>query len=185
MSEGYDLAVIGGGPAGSVLAALVARGGHRVVLLEREAGPRYRIGESLLPATIQDLAPMIGAEAAIAEADFVLKRGATFCWGDRPDEPWTLAFGGDIASGRTAFNVDRARFDEILLDAAIANGAEVRRGTSLTALSDPDASGRRALRVTGPQGETVVHARMTANAAGRMRLGIPGLDARQHSESYI
>ena len=179
-----DLAVIGGGPAGSVLAALVAQAGHRVVLLERETGPRYRIGESLLPATIQDIAPMIGAKEAIEAADFVLKRGATFCWGDRPDEPWTLAFGPSIETGRTAFNVDRSRFDEILIEAAIANGAEVRRGVTVTDVSALNGQGRRTLSLSGPGGETTLDARITANASGQMRFRIPELDSRQQSAFF-
>lgn len=179
-----DLAIIGGGPAGSVLAALVAQAGHRVVLLERETGPRYHIGESLLPATIHDLAPMIGAKEAIEAAGFVLKRGATFCWGDRPDEPWTLAFGPSIETGRTTFNVDRSRFDEILIDAAVANGAEVRRGVTVTDVSGPDGEGGRTLRLSASGDETTLDARMTANASGLMRLRVPELDARRQSAFF-
>ena len=49
--ENYDVIVIGGGPAGSTTAALVAEYGHRVLLLEREKFPRFQIGESLMPGT--------------------------------------------------------------------------------------------------------------------------------------
>ena len=47
--ENCDVVVIGGGPAGSTTAALLARRGHRVVLLEKDSHPRFHIGESLLP----------------------------------------------------------------------------------------------------------------------------------------
>jgi flavin-dependent dehydrogenase len=50
-NNSYDVIVIGGGPAGSTVATLVAEKGHRVLLLEREKCPRFKIGESLMPAT--------------------------------------------------------------------------------------------------------------------------------------
>src|ERR1700753_3422550 len=51
-SSEFDVVIVGGGPAGSTLAALVAMQGHRVLILEKEHFPRYQIGESLLPSTI-------------------------------------------------------------------------------------------------------------------------------------
>src|SRR3954470_10435951 len=48
----YDVAIIGGGPAGSTAATLLARAGRRVILLERDKFPRFHIGESLLPFTV-------------------------------------------------------------------------------------------------------------------------------------
>ena len=49
----YDVAIIGGGPAGSTAATLLARAGRRVIVFEREKFPRFHIGESLLPFSIQ------------------------------------------------------------------------------------------------------------------------------------
>ena len=56
-----DVAVIGGGPAGATLATLRAQNGLDVELYERELGPRYCVGESLLPATPRHLVPLPGA----------------------------------------------------------------------------------------------------------------------------
>ena len=50
-NSNYDVIVMGGGPAGAVTAALVARAGHRTLLLERSAEPAFKVGESLMPAT--------------------------------------------------------------------------------------------------------------------------------------
>ena len=130
-TEHYDLIVIGAGPAGSVLAALVAEAGNRVLLIDREQLPRYQIGESLLPATLNGIAELLGVREQMDNAGFVLKRGATFHWGSSPDL-WTLNFGGaphDTLPGPdwpTALNVRRDRFDAILLDRARQAGVTVR-----------------------------------------------------------
>jgi flavin-dependent dehydrogenase len=59
----YDVAIIGGGPAGSTAATLLARAGRRVVMLEREKFPRFHIGESLLPFSMKAFTRMnLGAK---------------------------------------------------------------------------------------------------------------------------
>ncbi len=113
----YDVIVVGGGPGGSTTATLVAKAGHRVLLLEKEVFPRYQIGESLLPSTIHGVCRLLGVTKEIAEASFMPKRGGTFRWGANP-EPWTFHFASSpLMHGGTAtsFQVERMKFDEILL----------------------------------------------------------------------
>ncbi|APU15544.1 MULTISPECIES: tryptophan 7-halogenase [Actinoalloteichus] len=123
----YDVVVVGGGPGGSTVAALVAMQGHRVLLVEKERFPRYQIGESLLPATVHGIGRLLGITDELTRAGFVVKRGGTFRWGNNPD-PWTFSF---AASARfagdtsTAYQVERMRFDQILLDNARRVGVEV------------------------------------------------------------
>lgn len=131
MDPEYDLIVVGGGPAGSTAAAVVAMRGHRVLLLERETFPRYQIGESLLPATVHGLCGILGVADEVAEAGFTLKRGGTLRWGRDP-KPWQFSFSMTPRLPEptaTAFQVERSRFDEILLRNAARVGAEVREGT--------------------------------------------------------
>ncbi|MFI6444911.1 NAD(P)/FAD-dependent oxidoreductase [Kitasatospora sp. NPDC050543] len=114
--------VIGGGPGGATAAALLARAGVEVLLLERESFPRYHIGESLA-ASCRVVMELSGALEAVAAADFPIKRGALLRWGAEEDWTidWSKLFGEDVSS----WHVDRDVFDKILLDNAGTQGAEV------------------------------------------------------------
>ncbi|MEV8517157.1 tryptophan 7-halogenase [Dactylosporangium sp. NPDC051484] len=132
-TEQFDVVVVGGGPAGSTLAALVAKQGHSVLVLEKEFFPRYQIGESLLPSTIHGVCRLSGAADELAKAGFPLKKGGTFRWGANP-QPWTFSFSvSPTMAGptSTAYQVERSKFDKILLDNARRVGAQVREGCSV------------------------------------------------------
>ncbi len=130
MDERYDAIVIGGGPGGSTAAAYLARLGHRVLLLERSAFPRHRIGESLLPSMMPVLEDF-GLIPACREAGFVEKTGATFIWG-KTREPWSIRFEDtEFLPASFAFHVERSVFDRILLDNARDAGAEVHNDTTV------------------------------------------------------
>ncbi|GAB3578817.1 NAD(P)/FAD-dependent oxidoreductase [Amycolatopsis endophytica] len=129
-----DVVVVGGGPAGSTTASLIAMAGHRVVLLEKEHFPRYQIGESLLPATIHGVCRMLGVTEEIEKAGFTVKRGGSFRWGVNP-QPWNFLFALSpklSAANSTAFQVERMKFDEILLRNAQKLGVDVREGCAVT-----------------------------------------------------
>jgi halogenation protein CepH len=129
----FDVVVVGGGPSGSTLGTLVAMQGHRVLLLEKETFPRYQIGESLLPSTIHGIGRLLGVTDKLAAAGFLKKNGGTFRWGANPT-PWNFAFSvSPKVSGPTSFayQVERSKFDKILLDNAIEKGVEVRQNCSV------------------------------------------------------
>ena len=117
--------VIGGGPAGSTTAAMLARQGVEVMLLERERFPRDHVGESLLPASMPVLEEL-GVLGAVQEAGFVPKFGATMSWG-RDRAPWSWYFGETNAKYPHSYQVWRPRFDHILLENSRSLGVDVRQ----------------------------------------------------------
>jgi halogenation protein CepH len=133
-AENYDVVVAGGGPGGSTFASLVAMQGHRVLILEKEKFPRYQIGESLLPSTVHGVCRLTGVADDLAEAGFTRKRGGTLRWGAK-QEPWNFSFSVSpnmAASTSFAYQVERMKFDQILLDNARRRGAEVREECSVS-----------------------------------------------------
>ncbi len=134
--ENFDVVVIGGGPGGSTVSTILAMQNHRVLLLERDTFPRYQIGESLLPATIHGVCKILGLSEELKKAGFVRKLGGTFRWGTNPT-PWTFAFStaSTIAAPKAyAYQVERAKFDNLLLRNASHNGVDVRERHSVKSL---------------------------------------------------
>ncbi|MFD8221349.1 tryptophan 7-halogenase [Streptomyces sp. NPDC059697] len=132
-TETFDIIVIGGGPGGSTVSTLTAKQGHRVLLLEKETFPRYQIGESLLPSTVHGIGKLLGVTDKLREAGFTKKNGGTFRWGSSP-EPWTFSFAvSPKLAGPTSFayQVERMKFDQILLDNAREHGVEVREACTV------------------------------------------------------
>src|SRR5262249_8602119 len=121
----FDVAVIGGGPGGSSAATALARRGRRVLLLERDKFPRFHIGESQLPWNNEVLREL-GAFEAIAEGGFMPKWGASFRRPDGESEQYADFAHAVETPTPLAYQVDRERFDDILLRHAARSGADVR-----------------------------------------------------------
>lgn len=123
----YDCIVVGGGPAGSTAAALVAEAGFKTLLLERDLEPRRRVGESLMPETYWTF-ERLGLLPKLRESAFVSKVGVQFVNSSgRESQPFLFRRHDPRECSRT-WHVERARFDPLLLDNAAAKGAECRRG---------------------------------------------------------
>ncbi|MGH7402921.1 MAG: tryptophan 7-halogenase [Candidatus Rokuibacteriota bacterium] len=177
----YDVLVVGGGPGGSSAATFLSRGGLTVALAEREAFPRFHVGESLLPCNIPVL-ERIGVLGKVKAHGFIAKYGAYFHDQDmdlghhflfREGKPWPSH----------AYEVPRGEFDKILLEHAagqpnvtLLQPATVERVTF-------DADGVTA-RVADASGTREIRSRFLVDASGRdsflasrhgQRRPIPGL----------
>ncbi len=154
----HDVIVIGGGPAGSTTATLLAKQGFDVLLLERERFPRFQIGESLLPFN-NDVFARLGILHQLEQGDFVPKYGAEFVTGDGA-RGYTFRFDQNLkAPHDRAFQVTRAKFDELLMKTANEAGVVVRQETAVVGVDLSSTT------VTTASGETI-QARFIVDASG-------------------
>jgi flavin-dependent dehydrogenase len=144
----FDVIIIGAGPSGAVAAALLQRKSLSVLVLEKQQFPRFSIGESLLPHCMDFLeqADMLGA---VESAGFQPKNGAAFSLGEDYE---SFDFSDKSCSGwDSTYQVERARFDQILADEASRQGVEIRYQNSITWFQSDGARAR--LGVTDANGE--------------------------------
>ena len=126
MDEQFEVVIVGGGPAGATAAAALARAGIRVLVCEREAFPRFHIGESLLPAG-NTVFKEIGVWERIEAAGFVRKAGAEFESADGRKWVHNDFSKGLLPGNEYTYQVERARFDALMLEHARDCGATVRQ----------------------------------------------------------
>ncbi len=178
-----DVVVIGGGPAGSTAATLLAEKGHRVVLLEKDRHPRFHIGESLLPANVP-LFEKLGVADEVA-AIGIDKWGACFV------SPWhdhvgSFEFGGGLNPDiPKAYHVRRSELDRILFERARRAGAEVHEETRVREFDLGDRTTAPRVRAAGPDG-TVREwkARFLVDATGRDTLVANRLKVKRRNPDH-
>jgi flavin-dependent dehydrogenase len=157
-----DVLIIGAGPAGSVAAALLARRGYDVLVLERQKFPRFSIGESLLAYNMV-LLEEAGMVDAVMAQDYQFKNGAAF---DREGQYSAFNFADKSCAGyQYTFQMPRADFDSTLAAEAQRMGARIRFEVEITAV---DFSGARAsVTSRASDGATEVHEpRFVLDASG-------------------
>jgi flavin-dependent dehydrogenase len=154
----FDVVIAGGGPAGSVCAATLAKKGLKVLVLEKVKFPRFHLGESLLPNSL----PILDAIGVLPELEsrFIWKYGARFHEDHGPKRrkdrfEFANAWRGELDH---AFEVPRDEFDQLLLEHARTSGADVREEETVARLEKG--------RVTTKKGETF-EARFVVDATGR------------------
>jgi flavin-dependent dehydrogenase len=150
VQQTYNSIVIGGGPGGSTAGALLAKRGHKVLLLEKEVFPRFHIGESLLPYNLP-IFDELGVMRELKAAGFPKKYGAQFELGDKTRWVGFVFRDGRFTKHKEAMQVERAKFDHILLKNSAANGVDVREGWTVQRVDS--AEGGMTVQATGPNGE--------------------------------
>ncbi len=160
-----DVLVVGGGPAGSTIAALLAREGFRVVVIEKDHHPRFHIGESLLPMNLP-LLEELGVKDTV-ENIAMPKFGVEF---NSPHHNKTVEFLFEKALDKnhpSAYQVRRSQFDHILLKNAAAKGATVLEGHRASAVEFLPGGGARVTVSEEHAAPVVWEAKFLVDASGR------------------
>src|SRR5882724_9383138 len=177
MTAKYDVIVIGGGPSGSTVAARLAQRGRRVILLEKEHFPRFHIGESLLPCSMP-LFERLGVMPALLAHGFLPKYAAEFVTADGSLTRRYAFADGLIPGAPSAFEVDRAEFDHVLLKNAARLGVEVREGATATRFDINHERAEVTLRDEAGS-ETTLSAALLIDATGQASLMAGKLGMRE------
>ena len=182
-----DVVIIGGGPAGSVLASLLTQAGYSALVIERDIHPRDHVGESLTPST-NPIFKQIGFLQKMEDAGFVHKRGA--CWtAPRSDIGKYVSielaeFPPEGATQTYTYNVERDDFDAMLLRHAHEQGAQVLQGVRVEEVlfEEGRAVGVRAKVFDGWERE--IRARIVVDASGRRCMLASQLGLRKKDQDF-
>lgn len=181
-----DVVVIGGGPAGSTAANMLAQKGYEVVLLEKVRHPRLTVGESVLPH-VWNYLDLVGATKEIEAANFIQKSGGTAVWQGVIRQ---LAI-KDFGFTRPSLHVERDEFDQILLRTAERRGVRVFEEVSVRSVQLDEAE--RGVAYTDRRGggheEGRIRCRYLLDASGQAavianQLGIREFDNDLRFTSY-
>jgi len=178
----FDAIIIGAGPAGCAAAAVLAEKGRRVMILERETFPRYRIGESLIPYCWFPL-NRIGMIDKLKKSAFVKKYSVQFVGlSGRVSTPFYFFQHTEHDCANT-WQVVRSEFDQMLLDNAVEKGAQVMMPASAKSLicEDGKVVGVRAVDGGGEPFE--LRAPITIDASGRDLFAVRANDWRVPDEN--
>lgn len=127
-SSNYDVIVMGGGPAGSSVASILAREGRSVILFEKEEFPRHHIGESLMTDTYWTFQRM-GILEKLKQSPFVRKYSVQFASSTGRESRPFYFFEANHHESAVTWQVTRAEFDKFLLEHAQEQGAIINQGT--------------------------------------------------------
>jgi flavin-dependent dehydrogenase len=177
----YDCIVMGAGPAGSTVAALVAEQGYSTLLIEREKIPRFHVGESMVPESYWIL-ERLGIVQEMSRIGFTRKNGIQFVTNDDVETgPLLFTENGEHDSSVT-WHVERSKFDKLMYDTAYNRGATVVDETSITDIELRKQSPHK-VTVRGSDGkDQEITAKVLVDATGMQGLIANRMDLKVRDE---
>jgi flavin-dependent dehydrogenase len=170
MKNTYDVIVIGGGPAGSTAAALVAEAGHSTLLVEREQFPRFHVGESLMPECYWPL-QRLGLIERMKASKFTPKKSVQFVTASGKESSPFYFTEHDPRENSTTWQVERADFDKMLFDRAAELGADCYDQTRVMDVLFDDAQQARGVKLRTKDGQMhEVAAKVVMDGSGQSSL---------------
>lgn len=176
--------IMGGGPGGATAALTLKKLGHNVQVFEGSEFPRYKIGESFLPGTLS-IWKRLGVWGKIEKQGYVSKPSATFLWG-RDQAPYTFSFSTTKPHDWVfdhAIQVERGKFDQLLLKEVENRDVEVRLGARIT---DVDLSNPEKISITYDDDGTTrtIEGDYLIDASGTNSPLVKKLGIRKHDEFF-
>lgn len=167
MKTSYDCVVVGGGPAGSTTAAIVAEGGVSTLLVEREAFPRFHVGESLMPETFWPL-ERLGLTDRVRQSGWQAKKSVQFVTHKgNTSEPFFFRQ-HDERECSTTWQVERSEFDKMIFDRAAELGADCVDQTRLVDVHLDEAGAVTGVTLKDAAGQThTVDCKVLVDATGQ------------------
>ena len=164
MNSPYDVLIIGGGPAGSTAAILLAKAGRKVLVVEKEKFPRFHVGESMLPNSMGTFM-RLGVKEKLDRV-CLPKIGAEFATVCGHTQQFEFKDGYQ-AKYPHSYQVERSVFDKVLLDHARECGAEVLEETAAEKFEEDEEAVRLTIRESGADSSRTVEAKYLLDCSGR------------------
>ncbi|MEQ9230157.1 MAG: NAD(P)/FAD-dependent oxidoreductase, partial [Cyclobacteriaceae bacterium] len=174
-----DIVVIGGGPAGSMAAAMLSKKGYDVVLLEKEKHPRIKVGESLIPH-FWKYCDLMGVTDEVEAAGIVRKNGGWILW---EDELKGVSF-SDYGFDRPGLHVERDILDNIFLKKSAELGTQVFEETMALKIEKVQGFWQTTYKAIGADEKGLITSKIVIDASGQSALTARQLGFRKFDEGF-
>src|SRR5580658_41035 len=178
MAEYFDVVVIGGGPAGCVTSMLLARTGRSVAVVDKSPVRKFYIGETLSPQAWRLITDLGLSESFLAQ-DHRPSPGIVSVWGGRTPIANDFLF----SPHGCGWHIDRAKFNAMLLDAAIAAGSTFFGETGVATCVEDDDGWQ--LRIARENLTRALQCRLIVDATGRCPASLNGFPRRTSKDRLI
>jgi NitT/TauT family transport system ATP-binding protein len=162
-----DVIIIGGGPAGAILSTYLAKANIKSIIVEKHNHPREHVGESLSYSTCNILKE-IDFLPVMERGDFLIKKGV--CWNNHDSADKLLLSFDNLGEFAHTYQVDRAKFDHLLLEHAQKQGVQLISGISISEVLFGDNGFANGVKLRLGNSDSKLFSKLVVDASGRQTL---------------